>query len=295
MGSGIRPVSVAERRARLAVRHHLAERARTVTDAVADIIALHGTDPASVYLSAWARTGLGRPGGHRARVVRRVLAGADARHAPDRVRGARRPRPGDPGRLHRPDRGTAAQAAHAGRAGCGHRPGRGDLAQGGGGGHRARAGRARLRDRYRASRIRAAAAHADPGRRGQSLRRRGEPDEQAAHPAVRRGADRSRPPARRLDLHPVRLVRRAGPGGSDRGRRAGRAGPPVAAGVRPGAGLRPAVVDGLDRRAGQAGARPARGHRGGSRRRAGHHAHRRRACPRAGARHGPAGSAAARP
>ena len=32
MGSGIRPVSVAERRARLAVRHHLAERARTVTE-----------------------------------------------------------------------------------------------------------------------------------------------------------------------------------------------------------------------------------------------------------------------
>ena len=57
MGSGIRRVSVAERRARLAVRHHLAERARTVTDAVTDIIALHGTDPASVYLSAWARTG----------------------------------------------------------------------------------------------------------------------------------------------------------------------------------------------------------------------------------------------
>ena len=57
MGSGIRLVSVAERRARLAVRHHLAERAPTVTDAVTDIIALHGTDPASVYLSAWARTG----------------------------------------------------------------------------------------------------------------------------------------------------------------------------------------------------------------------------------------------
>jgi hypothetical protein len=57
MGKRIRPVTVAERRARLAARHHLAERARTVTDAVVDIIALHGTDPASVYLSAWARTG----------------------------------------------------------------------------------------------------------------------------------------------------------------------------------------------------------------------------------------------
>ena len=59
MGSVIRPVSVAERRARLAVRHHLAPpgKAATVAGAVADIIGLHGTDPASVYLAAWARTG----------------------------------------------------------------------------------------------------------------------------------------------------------------------------------------------------------------------------------------------
>jgi hypothetical protein len=61
MGSGIRPVGVAERRARLAARHHLAPRAAAAPEAVvstvADIIGLHGTDPASVYLSAWARTG----------------------------------------------------------------------------------------------------------------------------------------------------------------------------------------------------------------------------------------------
>ena len=58
MGRGIRKVGAAERRARLAVRHHLApgERAGTVTAAVADIIGLHGTDPASVYLAARART-----------------------------------------------------------------------------------------------------------------------------------------------------------------------------------------------------------------------------------------------
>jgi len=56
MGSGIRPVSVAERRQRLAVRHRLAARADTAADAVAGIIALHGTDPASVYLSVRART-----------------------------------------------------------------------------------------------------------------------------------------------------------------------------------------------------------------------------------------------
>jgi Winged helix DNA-binding domain len=58
MAHGIRTVSVAERRQRLAVRHHLAPAARATTAAAAvdGIIALHGTDPASVYLSAWART-----------------------------------------------------------------------------------------------------------------------------------------------------------------------------------------------------------------------------------------------
>jgi hypothetical protein len=67
MGAGIRTsgsigaaraVSVAERRSRLAVRQHLApgERAGSAAAAAADLIALHGTDPASVYLAAWART-----------------------------------------------------------------------------------------------------------------------------------------------------------------------------------------------------------------------------------------------
>jgi hypothetical protein len=58
MAGGIRTVSPADRRARLAARHRLApgERAGTVAAAVDGIIALHGTDPASVYLSAWART-----------------------------------------------------------------------------------------------------------------------------------------------------------------------------------------------------------------------------------------------
>ena len=62
MGSGIRPVSAAERRARLAVRHHLAPAARagTAAAAAAGIIGLHGTDPASVYLAAWARAGAGQ-------------------------------------------------------------------------------------------------------------------------------------------------------------------------------------------------------------------------------------------
>ncbi len=58
MGRGIRRVSAAERRARMAIRHRLApgERAGTAAAAAAGLIGLHGTDPASVYLAARART-----------------------------------------------------------------------------------------------------------------------------------------------------------------------------------------------------------------------------------------------
>ena len=54
---GIRRFAVEERRARLAVRHHIAPetRVRTVLDAVRGVVCLHATDPATVYLSAWAR------------------------------------------------------------------------------------------------------------------------------------------------------------------------------------------------------------------------------------------------
>jgi hypothetical protein len=49
-------VSSAQRQARLAVRHHLSAPAATVTEAAERLIALHATDPVTVYLSAWART-----------------------------------------------------------------------------------------------------------------------------------------------------------------------------------------------------------------------------------------------
>jgi len=50
-------ITDAERRSRLAVRHRLAGAARAgdVVDATRGVVALHSTDPASVYLSAWAR------------------------------------------------------------------------------------------------------------------------------------------------------------------------------------------------------------------------------------------------
>ncbi|MFD7941083.1 winged helix DNA-binding domain-containing protein [Streptomyces sp. NPDC059755] len=57
MGDGLRYIGVAERRARLALRHRLAPRARVATpEAVADaLLALHGSDPATVYLAIGAR------------------------------------------------------------------------------------------------------------------------------------------------------------------------------------------------------------------------------------------------
>jgi hypothetical protein len=53
----MRKIEVRERRARLARRHRLApgHRARDLVDAARSMVCLHGTDPATVYLSAWAR------------------------------------------------------------------------------------------------------------------------------------------------------------------------------------------------------------------------------------------------
>ena len=48
-------IGIDERRARLGVRHHLAVRAASVVDAARGVVCLHATDPATVYLSAWAR------------------------------------------------------------------------------------------------------------------------------------------------------------------------------------------------------------------------------------------------
>jgi hypothetical protein len=50
-------IGVTERRARLSVRHHLAPQTQApdVLTATRDLLALHATDPVTVYLSAWAR------------------------------------------------------------------------------------------------------------------------------------------------------------------------------------------------------------------------------------------------
>ena len=54
----MRRVDAEERRARLARRHRLTptSRAQDVCDAVRSVVAFHSSDPASVFLSAWART-----------------------------------------------------------------------------------------------------------------------------------------------------------------------------------------------------------------------------------------------
>lgn len=51
----MRRITTQERRARLGVRHRLAERAGTPLDVATALVALHGTDPATVFLSAVAR------------------------------------------------------------------------------------------------------------------------------------------------------------------------------------------------------------------------------------------------
>src|SRR5688500_793263 len=55
--STTRRISVEERRARLAIRHRVApwHRAADVVDAARSVVCLHGTDPATIFLSAHAR------------------------------------------------------------------------------------------------------------------------------------------------------------------------------------------------------------------------------------------------
>ena len=58
-GVGMRHIGDAERRQRLGIRHHLAKRAPTVEEVAGDLVGLHSSDPATVFLSARARvTGL---------------------------------------------------------------------------------------------------------------------------------------------------------------------------------------------------------------------------------------------
>ena len=100
-------IDQAERRARLGRRHRLvaADRAADVVEAARSVLALHATDPATVYLSAWARVdGFERADLDRALyedrslvkhlAMRRTLFAVPPRAAP--VRPVRRQRRGSP-------------------------------------------------------------------------------------------------------------------------------------------------------------------------------------------------------
>lgn len=65
----MRSFTGAERRARLARRHFLAASAGSMDQALADLVGLHATDPATPYLSLWARL----PGFDVAELVRRIV------------------------------------------------------------------------------------------------------------------------------------------------------------------------------------------------------------------------------
>jgi hypothetical protein len=58
----MRTISTGERRARLGVRHLLAAPARSVENVSSGLVGIHSTDPATVFLSAWARTESFKPG-----------------------------------------------------------------------------------------------------------------------------------------------------------------------------------------------------------------------------------------
>ena len=51
----MRSFTVEERRARLARRHFLVESAGSIDRVVTDLVGVHATDPATPYLSLWAR------------------------------------------------------------------------------------------------------------------------------------------------------------------------------------------------------------------------------------------------
>ena len=125
---GMRRIDVTERRARLALRHHLAPGA-AAADAVTaarDVVGLHASDPMSVYLAARARTASLTPEALSVGPVRRSHPAPDRRDAHDHVRGPARSRGGRARGLH-PERrraraGQAGPLARGRRRRAGRRP-----------------------------------------------------------------------------------------------------------------------------------------------------------------------------
>ncbi len=55
MGGPVRRIGVAERRARLGLRHHLDHPAASAEDVARDLVGLHSSDPPTPFLASWAR------------------------------------------------------------------------------------------------------------------------------------------------------------------------------------------------------------------------------------------------
>jgi len=259
-------VSAEQRRARLVARHHLRTPAASVADATAAMIALHATDPVTVYLSAWARTGcaagqvdealyaeraLVRMLGMR-RTVFVVPAGlvpvVQAACTDDVARRLRRQLEKDLGNGGVGDDDPAAWLRDVGESTLRSLAGR----AGGASGAQLSADEPRLRTELSYSPDKSYGGTAYITSRILVLL--------AAEGHMVRGHRRGGWSSGQFEWHPAAAWldgpgrRRAGRGGGPGG-----AGPPVAADVRPGAGRRPAVVGGMDRRADQGGARRAAG------------------------------------
>ena len=116
-------IDAEQRRVRLAIRHGLARPFDTVEEAAAELVGLHATDPATVYLAARARVRDFAHADLETALYERRSRGAHARHAAHDVRRPGRPRRGHGRGLYEGARAAAAPAVDrdARRAGRGAR------------------------------------------------------------------------------------------------------------------------------------------------------------------------------
>ena len=257
----MRRIGIDERRARLGVRHHLAAAAADPVEAARGVVALHSTDPASVFLSVHARTAPVE--------VEEIERALYDERSLVRMLGMRRTMFVVPVELAPVVQASCTKAIAVlqrrtytkllGEAGVGDGAWLKELEEA-----------AALALAARGEATGAQLSTDEPRLRTQVMmaerevvRRQAEHHHLGAVHAGRRRAHRAGPAQRLLDQQPVPVVagrRLAARGVARPARRGGpgRAGAPVARVVRPGHGRRHQVVDGLDGRAREAGTRRGR-------------------------------------